>query len=32
MRTPCWDGYFSVEKIIPAVENAFARHYGVDGF
>jgi Darcynin, domain of unknown function len=29
-ETPFWDGYFTVEQIIPAVENAFARHYGVD--
>ena len=31
-ETPFWDQYFTVEQIIPAVENAFASHYGLQGF
>ena len=30
-ETLFWDHYFAVEQIVPAVENAFASHYGVDG-
>lgn len=26
---PFWDRYFAVLDILPAVENAFAAHYGV---
>ena len=31
-ETPFWDRYFLVEQIVPAGENAFATHYGVQGF
>ncbi|MCU0887642.1 MAG: darcynin [Rubritepida sp.] len=27
-ETPFWDRYFLVQEIVPAVENAYARHYG----
>ncbi len=28
-ETAFWDRYFQVTEILPAVENAFAAHYGV---
>lgn len=28
-ETPFWGGHFAVREIIPAVEDDFARHYGV---
>lgn len=28
-ETPFWDTYFQVLDILPAIENAYARHYGV---
>jgi hypothetical protein len=30
-ETPFWGGYFEVRQIILAVEDDFARHYGVEG-
>ncbi len=29
-ETPFWDTYFEVVDIVPAVENGYARHYGVE--
>ncbi len=29
-ETLFWDTYFEVVEIIPAIENAYARHYGVE--
>jgi hypothetical protein len=29
-ETPFWDTYFEVVDIVPAIENAYARHYDVD--
>lgn len=28
--TKFWGTYFEVVEIVPAIENAYARHYGVD--
>lgn len=28
-ETPFWDTYFQVVEILPAIENAYARQYGV---
>ena len=27
--TPFWDHYFEVLEVIPAVEDAYATHYGI---
>jgi chlorite dismutase len=29
-ETPFWDTYFDIVDIVPAIENAYARHYQVD--
>lgn len=29
-ETPIWGVYFEIVEIIPAIENAFADHYGAD--
>ena len=28
-ETPFWGTYFEVEELIPAIEDGYARHYGV---
>lgn len=28
-ETPFWGRYFEITEILPAIENAYARHYGV---
>lgn len=29
-ETPIWDVYFQITEIVPAIENAYADHYGVE--
>lgn len=29
-ETPFWGHYFEIVEILPSVENAYVRHYGVD--
>jgi chlorite dismutase len=29
-ETAFWGAYFTIERIVPTIENAYAHHYGVD--